>query len=182
MNLRFIGMLGLGFAGTLAALAGAVWLTSWLIAPAPPPKRFITDTFELDLAPGWSCDLDETDYVCRKGRPPTASIAIIAMKRRGPDDNLDAYEEHLRHPAPNKDGTVPELQKLVRRRLANHEWVEGVQLSSEIPNYVTIYMATNTSQVGVLATFSFHKNREMDERRDLDSMLSSLRIHQLLPQ
>ena len=28
-------------------------------------------------------------------------------------------------------------------------------------------MATNTSQVGVLATFSFHKNREMDERRDL---------------
>jgi hypothetical protein len=182
MNLRFWGMLGLGFAGTLVALAGGAWLTVWLIAPAPPPKRFITDIFELDLAPGWSCDLDETEYVCRKGRPPTASIAIIAMKRRNAEDNLEAYEEHLRHPEPKRDGTVPELKELKRRHLANHEWVEGVQLASEIPDYVTIYMATNTSQVGVLATFSFHKNHEVDERKDIDFMMSSLRIHQLPPQ
>lgn len=182
MNLRFWGMLALGFSATIAALAGAAWLTSWLIAPGPPPKRFITDIFELDLAPGWSCDLDETEYVCRKGRPPTASIAIIAMKRRNAEDNLDAYEDHLRHPQANPDGTVPELRSLKRRRLVNHEWVEGVQLSSEIANYVTVYLATTTSQVGVLATFSFHKDRETEERKDIDFMMSSLKIHQLPPQ
>jgi hypothetical protein len=182
MNVRFWGLLGLGFSATLAVMGVAAWLTAWLIAPAPPPKRFITDIFELDLAPDWACDLDETEWVCRKGRPPTVSIAVIAMKRRNVEDNLDAYEEHLRHPEPNKDGTVPELRSLTRRRLAGHEWVEAVQLSSEIANYVTIYMATNTSQVGVLATFSFHKDHEAEQRNDIDFMLSSLRIHQLPPQ
>jgi hypothetical protein len=182
MMLRFFTTLGLSFVVTLAAVAGAAWLASMLMAPGPPPKRFITDTFELDLAPGWVCDLEETEYVCRKGRPPTASIAVIAMKRRNSEDNLDAYEEHLRHPEANSDGKIPELRSLTRRHLANHEWVEGVQLSSEIANYVTIYLATNTSQVGVLATFSFHKDREAEERKDIDIMMSSLRIHQLPPQ
>ena len=182
MNIRFWATLGLSFCATLLILAGAAWLTSRLLAPAPPAKRFITDTFELDLPPGWSCDLDDNDYVCRRGRPPTASIAVIAMKRRNSDDNLNAYVEHLRHPSANSDGTVPELRSLSRRRLANHEWVEGVQLSSEIKDYFTIYLATATSQVGVLATFSFHSNREAEERKDIDFMMSSLRIHQLPPQ
>ena len=182
MILRFLTTLGLSFLVTVAGLAGAAWLASMLIAPGPPPKRFFADTFEFDLAPGWVCYSEETEHICRRGRPPTASIAIIAMKRRNSEDNLDAYEAHLRHPEANSHGKVPELRSLTRRHLANHEWVEGVQLSSEIANYVTIYLATHTSQVAVLATFSFHSNREAEERKDIDVMMSSLRIHQLPPQ
>ncbi|HXI06900.1 MAG: hypothetical protein ACRC1G_12960 [Bradyrhizobium sp.] len=180
--IRFSTTLGLSFLATLAGLAATAWLVSILIAPGPPPKRFISDIFEFDLAPGWACDLDETEYVCRRGRPPTASIAIIAMKRRSSDDNLEAYEAHLRNPQANEQGKIPELLGLSRRHLANHEWVEGVQLSSEIPNYVTIYLASHTSQVGILATFTFHRDREAAERKDIDFMMSSLRIHQLPPQ
>lgn len=182
MILRFFTTLALSFFVTLAGLAGAAWLASVLIAPGPPPKRFIRDTFEFDLAPGWVCDSDETEFVCRRGRPPTASVAIIAMKRRSSEDNLDAYEAHLRHPAADSGGKVAELRSLTRRQLANHEWIEGVLLSSEIANYVTIYLATHTSQVAILATFSFHSNREAEERKDIDLMMSSLRIHQLPPQ
>jgi hypothetical protein len=35
-----------------------------------------------------------------------------------------------------------------------------------------------TSQVGMLATFSFHRDYEQAVRRDIDHMMSSLKIHQ----
>ena len=42
--------------------------------------------------------------MCWKGKPPHEAIAIIAMKRRGPEDNLAAYKEHLSRPKPDEDG------------------------------------------------------------------------------
>jgi hypothetical protein len=51
-------------------------------------------------------------------------------------------------------------------------------VSSEIRNYITIYLATVTSQVGVLATFSIHRDHEEAGRREMDIMMSSLKIHQ----
>jgi len=32
------------------------------------------------------------------GKPPYSAIAIMAVKERGADDNLSAYERHLREP------------------------------------------------------------------------------------
>jgi hypothetical protein len=174
----FFAALGKAFVLTLAALGAAGWLAAQFLAPAAPLPRFITDTFEFNLAPGWGCDLDETEYVCWKGKPPHEAIAIIALKRRGPQDNLAAYEDHLRTPRTDQDGTVATIRSVEHRTLAGYEWIEAIHESSEVRNYITIYLATVTSQVGALATFSFHRNYEQAVRKEMEIMMGSLKIHQ----
>ena len=140
--------------------------------------RFIADAFEFTLAPGWTCDLEETEHVCTNGKPPNDAIAIIAMKRRGPEDNMAAYEAHLIAPITNQSGKKSIVGDVRRRTLGGADWIEAVHDSSEVDGYVTIYLATVTSQVGVVATFSFYRNHEQAVRRDMDSMISTLKIHQ----
>jgi hypothetical protein len=179
MRASFFIAAGAAFVVTLAALTpfilgGAGLLPTKLIVARPP--RFITDTFEFVLEPGWSCDLEDAEHVCTKGKPPNDVIAIIALKRRGPEDNLTAYENHLRDP--NWGLPDSRILSVERRSLAGSEWIEGVRDSSEVRNYTTIYLATATSQVGVVATFSFHRNHEQAVRQDMDRMISTLEIHQ----
>jgi hypothetical protein len=166
----------LSFVLTLVGLGGMGLVAGRFIAPPPPPPRFIADTFEFTLAPGWVCDLEETEYVCWKGKPPHEAIAIIAMNRRGPEDNLAAYQEQLRTPKPLDGGALSTILSIDRRTLAGYEWIQAVHLGSEVPNYITIYLATATSRVGVLATFSAHNEEKM--RREMEIMMSSLKIHQ----
>jgi hypothetical protein len=178
MRSPFLAAAVIAFVVTLAG-AGVVGLVAaQLLAPPAPLPRFISDTFEFTLAPAWTCDLDETEYVCWKGRPPHEAIAIIAMKRRGPEDNLVAYEKHLSTPQLGSDGVLSTIRSVEHRTLAGHEWIEAVHESSELRNYVTIYLAAATSHVGVLATFSFHRDYEQAVRRDMEIMMSSLNIHQ----
>jgi hypothetical protein len=178
MSARFFAAAAIAFVLTLAGLSGVGLVAAQLLAPPKPLPRFIADTFEFTLAPAWACDLDETEYVCWKGKPPHQAIAVIAMKRRGPQDNLAAYEEHLRTPQPGQDGALSTIRSVEHRMLAGYEWIQAVHVSSEIPNYITIYLATATSQVGVLATFSIHRDNEEAGRREMDIMMSSLKIHQ----
>jgi hypothetical protein len=178
MNARFFAAASLAFVLTLASLGGIGLVAAQFLAPPAPLPRFIADTFEFTLAPSWVCDLEDTEYVCWKGRPPHEAIAVIAMKRRGPQDNLAAYEEHLSTPQPGQDGALSTIRGVKLRRLAGYEWVEAVHVSSEIRNYITIYLATVTSQVGVVATFSIHEGYEEAGRREMDIMMSSLKIHQ----
>jgi hypothetical protein len=178
MNAPFFTSASLAFVLTLAGLGGMGLVAARFLAPSPPLPRFIADTFEFTLAPGWACDLEETEYVCWKGKPPHEAIAVIAMKRRGPQDNPAAYEEHLSTPQPGQNGALSTIRRVERRKLAGYEWVQAIHVSSEIRNYITIYLATATSQVGVLATFSMHKDYEEAGRREMDIMMSSLKIHQ----
>jgi hypothetical protein len=84
----------------------------------------------------------------------------------------------LRTLNPDQDSTLSTIRSVKRRTLAGYEWIEAVHVSSEIRNYVTIYLATVTSQVGVLATFSFHRDYEQAVRLEMDIMMSSLNVHQ----
>jgi hypothetical protein len=176
MTYPFFAASAIAFVLTLAGLGGIGLATAKFLAPPAPLSRFITDTFEFTLAPAWSCDLEETEYVCWKGRPPHEAVAIIALKRRGPQDNLAAYEEHLR--TPNLNGAQSTIRSITRRMFGGYQWIEAVHLSSEVSNYVTIYLATVTSQVAVLATFSFHRDYEQAVRLEMDIMISSLKVHQ----
>ena len=112
MRASFFIAASAAFVVTLAALApfilAAAGLLPTKLAAARSP-RFITDTFEFVLTPGWSCDLEDTEHVCTKGKPPNDAIAIIALKRRGPRERINAYENHLRDPSwgrPNSKSSV----------------------------------------------------------------------------
>ena len=51
------------FLATVVVLGGGGYLASQLMVP-PMRDVFRTAAFEFDLAPGWWCELDGSEYVC----------------------------------------------------------------------------------------------------------------------
>ena len=148
-----------------------------------PRDPFRAGSFEFDLAPGWWCELEDTEYVCNPpGKPPYSAIAIIAIKERNRDDNLQAYEDHLKQPqrldTNARTSTVSVVSYVKRIRLGHAEWVEALHVGSEVPNYDTYYLATITSHLGVLVTMSVHKDYERIYSRQLTDMMSTLNLYQ----
>lgn len=153
-----------------------------------PRDPFRTGSFEFDLAPGWECEHEGTEYVCSPpGASPHAAIAVIAIKQRNEADNLQAYEDYLRQPKhldsdlSNSSGAEPQISEISyvkRRKLGNLEWVEALHLGSEIPDYHTYYLATATSFLGILVTMSVHKEREANYIHQMTEMMSTLNVYQ----
>ena len=180
--IRFWLALLASFAATASLLAGAAYALSTLLV-TPPPAKLRTATFEMDLAPGWSCQLQEAEYVCNPpGDPPYDSIAIIAAKYRNADDTLDAYQRHIETPQPStgdeRPGRTATVEYVRRRQIAGYEWVEGLQFGSELPTYYTYYLGTVTSHIGMLVTFSADASVYQERRAALQQMLESLVVYQ----
>lgn len=179
--LRYWSYLGLSFAITLigvAAIGGLAWR---LLVPPTPLPRFIIGPVEFSLPPGWSCDFADGAYSCESGPPPNDATVIFAVKLRGPKDTMRAFEHHLSHPR-NTNG-LSKLPAELRSKphhvwLADHDWIEAVEVNSELQNYVTTYLATVTSYVSVLVTFSAYQPHRARFKRDFEIMEKSLIIHQ----
>ena len=181
MGSRFIVSLLTALVLTLLVLGGVYWAARLIVAT--PRDRFLTSYFEFDLAPGWSCELDGTEYVCvPAGKPPFPVIAIIAMKERNDKDRLEEYEAHLRAPQPitmkNGETKLSEMREVKRITLGGKQWVESLHAGSELPGYLTYYLATTTSALGILVTMSVHKDSADKYTRQLNDMMSSLTVYQ----
>ena len=105
MGARFpISLFG-AFVAALVILIGAGYSVTKIVVQ-PPRDPFRAGSFEFDLAPGWWCEHEGSEYVCSPlGKPPYAAIAVIAVKERNNQDNLADYEEHLKKP--QKPSTGP---------------------------------------------------------------------------
>lgn len=181
MTTRFIWALLLAFVVSLTALAGLGYGVSRLrLALSPQPTIYRNIFFELDLANGWTCRQDGTEQVCFPDQTkPHAAIAVIAMKYRNKDDNLAAYEKHLKQPQKSNDQNPPsEVRSVKRSMIGEREWVESLHVGSEIPNYLTYYAATATSHVGILVTMSVHKDRADRYIKEFGEMLKTMRTYQ----
>lgn len=183
MGARFWIWLLFALVLTLSALTG-VGLAVSRYAVEQPRERYLNSAFEFDLAPGWTCHDDGTETLCNQGKPPYVAIVVMAMKERNDQDNLDAYEKHLSSPKSNTtiDGApfTSEVRLVRRRRIGEHIWVESLHFGSEIPEFDTYYLATNTAALGVLVTMSVRKDRVAEFSRSLNEMIASLTIHQRL--
>jgi hypothetical protein len=102
-TIRFLTTALTAFLATVTIPGGGAYLPQLL---APPMRNvFRTAAFDFDLTPGWWCEQDGSEYVCSPpGKPPYAAIAILAMKERNNQDNLKAYEDHLKQPQPIENG------------------------------------------------------------------------------
>jgi hypothetical protein len=145
---------------------------------------FRAAAFELDLAPGWWCEPDGTAHVCSPpGKPPYAATVIMAMKERNEEDNLKSYEEYLKQPKKisSSSGAESEFSKVRYVRISTigeHQWVEAQHSGSELPNYDTYYLATNTSYLGIVVTMSVHKDYSKQYVDGLKDMIATLHIYQ----
>lgn len=131
----------------------------------------------------WSCSLEQTEWVCRSGDPKSSREAIIILtaKEVGPTDSLDAYLKHLGSPQPtafktqaNSTSKIVYPSKLVM--INDHNWVDGLHLASEVPNYYTRYLATIKDKIAVLVTLSAHANHYTRYSKDFFKTVQSLRV------
>jgi hypothetical protein len=182
-TIRFLIASLTAFLVTVVVLGGGGYLVSELTVP-PMRDVFRTAAFEFDLAPGWWCELDGSEYVCSPpGKPPYAAIAILAMKERSDQDNLSAYEDHLKQPQPIDNGAggekkFSEVREVKRSVIGAHQWVEAVHSGSEIPNYDTYYFATITSGLGILVTLSVNRNFSGQYVDRFKEMIKTLHVYQ----
>ncbi len=182
MGSRFLLSFLVTLSLTLATAGGVAWAVARFIVPTPR-ESFFTSAYEFDLAPGWWCELDGTEHLCHPpGSPPHAAIMVMATKERNAQDRLEVYEDYLRQPKSYKraDGTegLSEISFVCRRTIGGKEWVAALHLGSELPNYRTYYLATITSNLGILVTLSVDKDNADAYLRRLTEMMASLHVYQ----
>jgi hypothetical protein len=106
---------------------------------------------------------------------------VITQKYRGPDDNEAAYTAHLREPrAYEASGKhmISEVRYTKRSDIGRFSWVDSLHYQSEVPNYLTRYLATMTSHLGILVTFSVYKDDYEATVGEFEDMIKSLKVHQ----
>lgn len=165
------------FAAGLAVLAGVAATVTHFVTDRSTIYR--TPYFEFQLAPGWHCHREDSDYICT----PTVSdqkkvVVIMTMKERGPSDNLAAYLDHLRRPTAHRDGFSSTVRYARLVRLGSRDWIESLHSSSEVANYDTYYLATTTSLVAMLLTLSTHRTVQNTASNELRSMMATVRTYQ----
>ena len=112
------------------------------------------------LPDGWTCHMEGTEWVCSPATPGKKKPAVVIMtaKYQGPTDTLSAYVDHLNNlpkSNPNVQVVIPPRQRTVKGIV----WIDGMFLNAEVENFYTRYMATVSSGIAVLYTFSFAKSQ-----------------------
>lgn len=163
-------------------LAALVALLTVLSASDATAKKFKNKFLSFELPKGWSCALEETEYVCQSGDPATKkhAIMVFAAKLRGDEDSLDQYVEHLRTPRmlPLGDGgfrpsTVREVRQV---KISGLDWISGVHDSSEVPGFTTQYYASLKTDIAVLVTYSARTTDWESRASVISSIMASLKI------
>lgn len=131
----------------------------------------------------WSCNLEQTEWVCRSSDPKASREAIIILtaKEVGPTDSFEAYMKHLSTPQPTAYKTQANLTSKVvypskQVMINDHNWVDGLHLASEVPNYYTRYLATIKDKIAVLVTLSAHSDYYTRYSKDFFKTVQSLRV------
>ena len=152
-----------------------------------PKERFLTPYMEMTMAEGWKCQWEGTEGVCRKHmegkKRDRAAVAIFTAKYRGLIDAFACYEQELRRPRTleGRDGLQPvqsKLEHLKMRKIGTYTWMDGLVFQSEISNYYTQYLATMTSRIAILVTFSVHHKHLDAHLSDVESMIDKIRIYE----
>jgi LPXTG-motif cell wall-anchored protein len=144
-------------------------------------KTFTNAYVSFELTDKWDCKPEQTEWICRTKDPGLAeAIIVLTAKEVGPQDNLQAYEAHLKTPrqivtrsGQNIKSTVYTIQQ---RTIANHPWVDGMHFSSEVSNYYTRYVGTIKERIAVLVTFSAHRAHYTKYSADFFKAVDSLRV------
>lgn len=140
-------------------------------------------SFELPQE-NWECKLEQTEWVCRSknGVQSREAIIILTAKEVGPTDSFESYRQHLNtsQPTAYKAGKEGLMSKVIYPpktvKINDHEWVDGLHMASEVPNYYTRYLATIKDSIAVLVTLSAHKDVYAKYSKDFFKTVQSLRV------
>ena len=159
-----------------------IWGLIFLCSASAQAKLFKNSYLSIDLPERWNCSAEGTEWICKSDEEVAAKEAIIIFtaKEAGPSDTIDQYEAYLKTPKTSTTETGQPVQsqvKIVQKTsLADQTWVDGLHLSSEIPNYYTRYIATTKGRIAILVTFSAHVSVYTKYSADFLNAIKSLRV------
>ncbi len=134
----------------------------WGLSPATAQGEIFKNQFiQFELPENWSCHVVGTEWVCQNEKNPKIrkeAVMVFAAKVAGKLDSISKYETYL-----NTERNIAALDKTkltakslyVRKRsIGGHKWVDSMKKNSEIPGFMTRYLATTYKGIAILFTYS----------------------------
>lgn len=153
-----------------------------LFSQAPQAARFHNAYTSFELPQNWKCQREHTETVCtsRYSKKSKEAIIILTAKEAGPSDSFASYLAYLKSPKtiltkagkPNQSSVL----HVKDRTIANHKWVDGMHLGSEVTSYYTRYLGTIKDRIAILVTFSAHQSHYTRYSKDFIRAIESLRV------
>ena len=153
-----------------------------LVPAAANAARFTNQFIEFELPPQWQCNLEGAEWVCQNTNEAKKKDAIIvlAAKLKGDQDSLDQYLTYLKSPKTYTSVQGKTVKSEVRyaktMSLQGQVWVDALHMESEIPAFLTRYLATVKADIGVLITYSVNKEKWKDYVSDFEALVNTLKV------
>lgn len=142
-----------------------------------PPKPLV----DLQLNRDWRCAQEGSDTICKpvSAQSELEKVIIWSAKEKSDQDTLAAYRTHLGSVMKRKFhfkqiASTPVSAQTIT--LNGREWVDAVQLNSEIPGYNTRYLATATDKLAILITFSARTRNFEDFQKEIQPLIEQLKL------
>lgn len=155
----------------------------FLFASTGISRTFKNAYISFEMLDNWKCNLEQTEWVCRAEDPQEAKEAVIILtaKEKGPTDTFPLYEAHMSNPivTQNKAGstlTSNIVYKSAQLKVNDQPWLDALHGNSEVPNYLTRYLATIKDQIAILVTFSAHNKYYAKHSANFANTVKSLRV------
>lgn len=161
---------------------GLALLTFLLACPQSLAARFANQFIEFELPAQWQCNLEGSEWVCQStvDAKKRDAIIILAAKLRGDQDTLEQYLDYLKRPktytSVQGKPVTSEVKYTKTVELGQQGWVDSLQMDSELPGFYTRYLATTKLDIGVLVTYSIHRDKYQEYLPDFEGMVKTLRV------
>ncbi len=145
-------------------------------------KLFSNSYVSFELPTNWTCQQEGYEHVCinKFSKQEKEAIIILTAKKKGPQDSLAGYESHLKTPRNMKNFKsqpyTSKVKVVKKRKISGVDWVDSIHLGSEVQTYYTRYAATVRDNLGILVTFSAHKDHYSKYANDFMKAIQSLKV------
>jgi hypothetical protein len=158
-------------------------LAAWAAFSTPAhAAKFANQFVEFELPPQWQCNLEGAEWVCQSTNDVKKrdAIIVLAAKLKGDQDSLDQYLTYLKaaktYTSVQGKPVKSEMKYAKDVNLNGQAWVDALHMESEIPGFLTRYLATVKQDIGVLVTYSVNKNKWSEYLGDFDNMTKTLKV------
>ncbi|MBL7715377.1 MAG: hypothetical protein JNL01_07890 [Bdellovibrionales bacterium] len=156
---------------------------AFLLSPSVSwATKFTSQFCEFELPPQWSCLLEGAEWVCQSSEENRKrdAIIVLAAKLKGDQDSMPQYLSYLKNPksfvSVGGKNVTSEAVYAREAQINGHPWIDAIHRDSEIPGFLTRYLATIKQDIGVLVTYSIVKSKYQEYLPDFDNMVKTLKV------
>lgn len=159
-----------------------LFLLIFLFSLSSQARLFSNSYVSFELPTNWTCAQEGYEHVCinKFSKKEKEAVIILTAKKKGAQDTLPNYEAHLKTPRKMKNyKNIPYSSKVKvvkRRKISGVNWIDGIHLGSEVETYYTRYAATAIDSLGILVTFSAHKDHYSKYSNDFMRAIQTLKV------